>query len=426
MVETLDESNALPPVSAEDPCGPDLDLAGDPIFLNYLAATEGQLPTTSYFSFDAKSVDFAAAEATGVGLLARSHDLRILVLLAKLAILNRDLAGFARWLSASARLIADHWDEAHPRGEDGDFASRLAQLSTLNDNPVVVLPLQYAPLAENQRDGALTFRAQLIALGEVTLRENERAADAAAIERILSTSDLAGLGRTFAALQTAKAAIAQIKSTTLEKTGPQGALGLEAVERLVERMSVFVQSALARRDPNIAPPAAPVAAATSEGSAPSGAMTFASLAEADAALASALAYFVTSEPSSAAVLLIGQARQLLGKNLYEVMKILAPGHADAARIFVGAEPAFTVPVSSIGPGSAVDGEQVGSPPEPAASRAAALSLVDSVAAHLRKVEPSSPAPFLLDRAKTLASRDFLSLLKDLLSEDALTQMQKGG
>jgi hypothetical protein len=35
---------ALAPVSPEDPCGPDLDLEGDGEFLNFIAATEGQLP----------------------------------------------------------------------------------------------------------------------------------------------------------------------------------------------------------------------------------------------------------------------------------------------------------------------------------------------------------------------------------------------
>ena len=31
--------DALPPISAENPCGPDLDLEGDADFLNYMAAT---------------------------------------------------------------------------------------------------------------------------------------------------------------------------------------------------------------------------------------------------------------------------------------------------------------------------------------------------------------------------------------------------
>ena len=53
-------------------------------------------------------------------------------------------------------------------------------------------------------------------------------------------------------------------------------------------------------------------------------------------------------------------------------------------------------------------------------------LIDGVAAHMRKAEPSSPAPYLLDRAKSLASRDFLSLLRDLLPEEALSSLKGGG
>ena len=63
--------------------------------------------------------------------------------------------------------------------------------------------------------------------------------------------------------------------------------------------------------------------------------------------------------------------------------------------------------------------------EPASTRAAALALIESVAAHMRRAEPSSPAPYLLDRAKALASRDFVNLLQELLPEDDLTSM-KGG
>ena len=62
---------------------------------------------------------------------------------------------------------------------------------------------------------------------------------------------------------------------------------------------------------------------------------------------------------------------------------------------------------------------------PAPSRAAALTLIDAVASHMRRVEPSSPAPYLLERAKALASRDFLSLLNEVLPEDDLSSMKLG-
>ena len=143
----------------------------------------------------------------------------------------------------------------------------------------------------------------------------------------------------------------------------------------------------------------------------------------DAALASALGYFATSEPTSPALLLIRQARETLGKNLYEVMKLLAPPHADNARVFVGPDGAFTVPVKSLA--GAPSAELARAAPEPAPSRAAALALIDAVAQHMQRAEPSSPVPYLLDRARNLASRDFVSLLYDVLPEDAIASLKKG-
>ncbi len=158
-------------------------------------------------------------------------------------------------------------------------------------------------------------------------------------------------------------------------------------------------------------------------SAPAAPAAFASRGEVDAALASALGYFAASEPTSPALLLIGQAREALGKNLYEVMKLLAPPHADNARVFVGPDGAFTVPVKSLA--SAPSAEFARTQAEPAASRAAALALIEAVAQHMQRAEPSSPAPYLLDRAKNLASRDFVSLLNDVLPEEAIANLKKG-
>jgi type VI secretion system protein ImpA len=106
------------------------------------------------------------------------------------------------------------------------------------------------------------------------------------------------------------------------------------------------------------------------------------------------------------------------------MKVLTPTYADKARIFVGADAAFTIPVSSIpaNEAEAAPFDRAEAPPAP--SRAAALALIEGVAAHLRVVEPSSPRPYLLDRAKALATRDFLSLMKDLLSEEAIAGLKR--
>jgi len=423
MPEASIDADALPAISAEAPCGPDLDAEGDADYMNFMAGAEGQLPA-AFYSFDRKSIDFAALFDNAGKLLARTHDLRLIVLLAKLAILNRDLEGLAHWLAVTARLLRDHWDDVHPRGEDGDFAARGAQLATLEDAPVILLPVQNTPLAES-RDGVLTFRAQLIAIGEIKLRENELQPNSSAIEKILLNADMARLMQTLASLQGVKQAITQIRGIWRERAGFDNAPNFEALTPLLDRILAFLQTNIAKRDPSVAaPPQAGETEVSSEANvAPPS--QFTTLAEIDAALASALAYFETTEPSSAAVLLIGQARHLLGRNLYEVMKVLAPAHADSARVFVGADASFTVPVNAIAEKPSLAETFERATPEPAVSRAAAIALIESVATHLRRAEPSSPLPWLLDRAKALASRDFISLLKDLLSEDIITQMKSG-
>jgi type VI secretion system protein ImpA len=110
---------ALPPVSPDDPCGPDLDLDGDGDFLNFIAATEGQLPA-NFYAFQREAIDFPSAFQTVDKLMKRTLDARLLTLAAKLSILDRDVAGFARFIGNLAWLLCEPWERAHPRAEGGD------------------------------------------------------------------------------------------------------------------------------------------------------------------------------------------------------------------------------------------------------------------------------------------------------------------
>src|SRR5208282_5343186 len=114
-------------------------------------ATEGLLPA-NYYSFNRESIDFPGSIETAGKLLKRTLDVRLVALLAKLSILNRDLKGFARWIGGLAWLLREHWEGANPRADGGDYSVRLGQLMTLEENPVVLMPLQYAPLLESARE----------------------------------------------------------------------------------------------------------------------------------------------------------------------------------------------------------------------------------------------------------------------------------
>src|SRR6185437_3806920 len=70
-------------------------------------------------------------------------------------------------------------------------------------------------------------------------------------------------------------------------------------------------------------------------------------ADATAALAAVVEYFSWREPSSPALLLVRQAEQLIGKPFLEVMRILVPEHFDQAKVCIGGDHAFELPVGRL-------------------------------------------------------------------------------
>ena len=148
-------------VSEAEPCGPDLELTDDPVYLNFMASAEGLLPA-SYFEFNRAGFDFEAQYANVAQLLARSRDLRLLTVLAA-ADLNRDLDGFAASIDSMATLLQDRWDLVHPGAGDAGVDARLAPVRALNDYPLIALALHYQPLLVSKRSGAITYRSYMVA-----------------------------------------------------------------------------------------------------------------------------------------------------------------------------------------------------------------------------------------------------------------------
>ncbi len=114
---------------------------------------------------------------------------------------------------------------------------------------------------------------------------------------------------------------------------------------------------------------------------------------------------------------------MLGKSFAEAIRILVPAHAETAAINIGRDWFFDLPVERMAAlleGAATQDLLSPEAPEPVYSgdqiAARRSDLLDQVAAFFRNVEPSSPVPFLADRARELAQRDFLSLLDDVLPE----------
>jgi type VI secretion system protein ImpA len=426
------------PVPGEDPCGPDFDAEGDVDYLNFFASVDAVFPT-SFFEvkdgegnvrrFDPKVHDLDAKIEAAKGFVRRTSDLRLIVLLAKLSILGKDLQGFTVCTEAIAELLDRRWDGVHPRIEGDDFSYRKMAIEALDVMPTVVIPFQFLPLAESRRHGSISYRTWLMAKGEVAPRADDTFLDAAAVAHVFDQVDLDRLKAVTASYVALAALVERVCRIWTEKARPSGMLNLDRVQQIIAGIVSMLESVVRRRDPvavETVPEAEEAPGSVTGASDPAYASSrVASVAAAEAALSGVAAYFGRLEPSSPALLLVRQAKHLLGKSFAEAIHILVPNHAETAAINIGRGWFFDLSVDRMA--ALLDAAETQEPkspegPEPVysvTSRGQALALLEQVSAFFRNVEPSSPIPFLADRARELAQRDFLSLLIDVLPSGSL-------
>jgi type VI secretion system protein ImpA len=423
------------PISEADPCGPDLDLEADPDYLNFFAEAELTLPSSFFSAEDGRPFDRTAIDTQGQleklrRLMMRSRDLRLLICQARFQILNRDLAGFATSVAATAHLLGHHWDTIHPRAQNGDFALRSAVVGAL-DMSTVTIALQYVPLFEARRIGAVTYRGLMIAKDEVQPRPGESKLEVGPIMEAMSNAEPATLAGTRSSLSMLRSSLQTIGATFLTN-GQAGAL--KGLPELVDKVIAFVDpDALKTADHTDAGPVDAERIGGGEPSAPAG-LAPKSLLEASAALAAIADYYSRREPSSPTLPLVRQAHQLIGKSFFDIVSILVPTQMDQAAFRIGNEEVFDLPIGKLSELSEVvpigsAGSQEG-PTDGVLSgtetvnyrietRSQAIALLDLVQRFFRRSEPSSPVPMLCERARALAERDFMSVLKDVLPRSAL-------
>ena len=420
------------PLSEADPCGPDLDAAGDMAYLNFFAsivlpssffaATDGK----PFFSTQNESLAFAKDALPGQieaiePLLKRTRDLRLLIMRAQLLILSRNVGGFAVTMAAVAEWLDKFWDSLHPRPHGDDVEARVHALAAL-DFPIVTFSLQYAPLFEGRRIGAVSYRTWMIASGEINARAGEQKHPTTAIIDAMAELDPAVIATARKHFAVLKSALGRIRSAFLVRSA---SYELEKLPALVEAISALI-------DPVVAEPekqaGAPAAALTPSDAAPT------SLAQAREALAAIAEYYSHREPSSPILPLVRQAHQLIGKSFVEVMNILIPTQMEKASFQIGADQIFELPVGRLAKlaetapnwpadrgGGPANEALAGEDPRAYSiqSRSQAIALLEQVQRFFRAAEPSSPIPMLCERARTLAERDFMGVLRDVLPKAAL-------
>ncbi|WEX10876.1 type VI secretion system ImpA family N-terminal domain-containing protein [Chelativorans sp. AA-79] len=433
----------LQPISEDEPCGPDLDEVGDGDYLNYVLTAADRLPVRFYdrdtgAPFDRSSIDLRAETGAISALLERSRDLRLLALESRFQCLAGQAVGFSECLQAMAALLDRYWDDVHPKPFDGDYTLRQNTLSALDDRASIILPLEHAPLASDRRVGQISLRDYRVAAGQAEARAEGTAVDMGTVLDALRQESSRGTAEaTHASLTAAEAALASIRAKFQGAAGYEHAPSFEGLQAVLQQMREFIETALpylagdtarlhaGEKEEEAAGANSAVTPAEQSGADNAAGATVISHAAATAALLAAEHYFVRNEPSSPALVLVHQARALVGQPLVTALEALLPESVDQAVISVDGRTGLqlTMPrirhitetVAAGGYGSQDDATEA---EYSAVTRQEADILIQGVEAFFRRTEPSSPIPMLLAKARTFMNRDFAGILAEMMKSES--------
>jgi type VI secretion system protein ImpA len=381
--------------------------------------------------FDKSSIDLASETAAIDALLQRSRDLRLLTLDARFQILSGSITGFAEAIAGMATVVSDFWDTFHPLPfADGDQIMRTNCVEGLVDYAQIILPLQHAYIVRGERVRPITFRNFLVETNKVEARAGEERVSLDVIERSLDADAAQSYVATVrAAVELARKSLDAIRNSFIEHAGYESAPKFDALSSVLDGMAGL----LARNDGNAAEIVPTSGETVEDVSAPGStalsrpAPAFGSVAAAKAALLAAENFFRSREASNPALVLVHQARMLIGRPLVEALESLLPDTASRAtfRFETGPFP-FEIDLSRMrtvtedllaeeGNDQADENEETTVEPEQLpANREEAGRLLTAVEQFFRTNEPSSPVPVLLARAKSFINKDFNSILVELM------------
>lgn len=330
----------LTPISASEPCGPDLEYDAD--FLQLQQSAQPR-PEQQYGStlIPAQAPDWGDVARQAQALLARSKDLRVTALLAQAWTEQRGLAGYADALQLSASLLENHWPDLYPRLEEDGETDPFPRHNAL------------ARLFDSQGCLRALRAATLNAAAGLSLREIDQLLDGVAPER----TDYPG-GRERLRGELARGWVAQDPElhrvpATLDAINRiarcvQTALGEDwlpdtaATQRLLSRLheasagqgAPQPTAETAATEP-ASPAVAPAPVANASGTVDWRALELHGREDITLLLEKVCHYLDQHEPSHPAPILLRRAQRLLQMSFYEILRDIAPDSLAQVDVFIG-------------------------------------------------------------------------------------------
>ncbi|WP_179401436.1 type VI secretion system protein TssA [Burkholderia guangdongensis] len=330
---TLDTGALLADLSPDSPGG--IDVEYDPAFLELETAVNGK-PDVQYGDtvVAATEPDWKAAEALALGLLEKSHDLRVAAHLSRTLLNRHGFTGLADGLALLEGMLERCWDHLYPQldpDDDNDPTARVNVLAMLAEQSGILSDVRNAPLAASRLNGVVRLRDVEYASGEVPAPADADVPTFTSLDGIVADArDDAVV--THAALVAAQQSTTRIESLLTERVGASRALDLTPLARMLRRAAEF----LGERVGGAAAPGVADAAndAPIDGAMPVAATAVPAVVVATGEITSRqdvikainriCEYYEKHEPSSPVPLLLLRALRLVDKSFIEILEDLAP------------------------------------------------------------------------------------------------------
>ncbi|WP_457663912.1 type VI secretion system protein TssA [Sinorhizobium medicae] len=322
----LDVDNLLKSVGDGNPCGDALDY--DLSFLELEMAAQGRPAQQMGDSVQVgEAPNWRTVWQLGLGLAARSKDLRIGVMLTRSALSQFGYPGLCQGFELLSGYVEFYWSELHPRpdAEDcGDQTVRLSALANLCDPSGLVAEICQVPVTASRQFGSFTLRDWM-----ETQRSPSSEINSATIDMAFGDTDQAHLRRLSDELDASLKAAARLEASVKEHVETADAVRFEPVisvlrqcKDLITRHQKLPQSATV-----VQPSLSPVEMRNPE--------EIRGRNDVISILDWICCWYKVNEPASPVPALLERAKRLVSKDFLALLVELAPEGAAQYRSIVG-------------------------------------------------------------------------------------------
>jgi type VI secretion system protein ImpA len=337
----------LEPISAENPCGQNLeDTALLSSFDTYRVFGRGGpvdpppgVPDDT--SGEPKTLedkkerppDWGEVKEKSLEALKQSKDLRLLAHLSAALLRTDGLTAFAETVHIASQWLESYWEQTYPP-IDGDGILRRNALNCFADPFAIADRVRRVPLVASRQHGMFSLRDIDLASGQGMPAKGEARPDEGQINAAFATLPIDELTGLIERVSVSSRALKTIEGRMRSDIGTEAAPDFAPVTTQLARIEKVLRAQLALR-----PDAAPAEAEVGGDGQPAARAGFSgvirSREEAVRALEAVAVYFRTHEPSSPVPLFCDRAKGLVAKGFLEVLADIVPDAVSQARVAGG-------------------------------------------------------------------------------------------